>query len=415
MQKSFKENKPWNRLVAEILAPDAESKATRGSAFFLSKRLESYGANPVDYPGMVRDVGRLFLGRDLQCAQCHDHPTVSDYRQIDYQGLYAFVSQISIRSGLEFPAVNEKPLTMKIAFKSVFDDIEQQTGPRLPGGKATAIPEFKKGEEYETPPDRKKKTPGVLKFSTLRLLAEQLPASESDDFSRNIANRLWFVMMGRGLVHPLDLHHKENPASHPELLDLLARELVAHKFDVKWMLRELALSKTYGRGSLLPEGVDQVPAESFRVAIERPLSAEQWLQAMLRSTGTTIATAAEGKEPSEMDVVRKKFLAAMANPPREPEIDYSPTVRSALFLRNDAQILKWLEPHQGNLADRLSKQDNARLLAEELYLSVLTRKPNDEETAGSAAYLEKNGQRRTKRIGHLIWALITSTEFSTNH
>ena len=79
----------------------------------------------------------------LRCDQIpardHDHPTVDDYHQVDYQGLHAFLSRTSLRSGLKFPAVNETPWTVKIAFKSVFDDIEYETGPRLPGGKETAV------------------------------------------------------------------------------------------------------------------------------------------------------------------------------------------------------------------------------------------------------------------------------------
>ena len=74
-----------------------------------------------------------------------------------------------------------------------------------------------------------------------------------------MANRLWFVMFGRGLVNPLDQHHPENPASHPELLDLLAREFVAHQFDIKWLLRELALTETYGRSSILSSSIDIAP------------------------------------------------------------------------------------------------------------------------------------------------------------
>ena len=80
-------------------------------------------------------------------------------------------------------------------------------------------------------------------------------------FNENIANRLWAVMMGRGLVHPVDLHHPANPPSHPELLRLLGDEIVALKFDVKAFLRELALTRAYQRAIDLPGGAAPIPAQ----------------------------------------------------------------------------------------------------------------------------------------------------------
>lgn len=92
-------------------------------------------------------------------------------------------------------------------------------------------------------------------------------------------------MMGRGLVEPLDLAHIQNPASHPELLDLLAKELAARQFDLKWLLRELALTQTYQRSSVLPDGK---PAENlFAAAKERPIAAEALLRNVLLATGET--------------------------------------------------------------------------------------------------------------------------------
>ena len=117
---------------------------------------------------------------------------------------------------------------------------EKETAPKIPGMAEVAIPEFKKGEEFLVPADPKKKILGVPKFSPLEKLSEQLPSSENADFSKNIVNRIWFIMMGTGLVHPLDLHHAGNPPSHPELLSLLAKEFSAHQFDIKWFLTELA-------------------------------------------------------------------------------------------------------------------------------------------------------------------------------
>ena len=99
-----------------------------------------------------------------------------------------------------------------------------------------------------------------------------------------MANRLWAHLMGRGLVHPLDMHHSANPPSHPEFLTLLADELAAMKFDTRRFLREVALSRTYQRSSLAPAGIapDDVPEESFALANLKGLGPEQ-LFASLRA------------------------------------------------------------------------------------------------------------------------------------
>ncbi len=422
LKSSFENNKPWDQLVREILNPDAENEQTRGAAFFITKRLEKYGQNPVDLPGLTRDVGRLFLGIDVQCAQCHDHLFINDYKQADYQGLFAYVGHTFIRRDKKFPAVGEKLMKTKIEFQSVFGGEKTQIGPRIPGGEEVAIPVVKKGEEYTKPPDRKTQFPGIPKFSPLAELSKRLPATSNKRFATNIANRLWFVMMGRGIVHPLDLHHGDNPASYPELLDLLGQQIIAHKFDVQWMLREIALSRTYQRSSLLPPNSDHVPESSFLVAIEKPLSAEQLLSGTLQATGEDKHLTANAKQkPDDADGTdrlsdyRNRFLAAFANNPREPEVEFSPSVKAALFVLNDVDVLAWLQPKPGNLVERLSKMADSKQIAEELYLSVLTRFPTEEETAEVNRHLERNVKTRQQAIGQLAWALLASTEFCVNH
>lgn len=412
---SFQANKPWDQMVKEMVNPDANNENLRGAAFFLSKRLENYGQNPVDYPGLVRDVGRLFLGVDVQCAQCHDHLFIADYKQEDYQGLFAFLGQLTLRQDVKYPAVAENLVTQKVPFKSVFVQVEKSIGPRLPRGSEVDIPTFAKGEEYTTLPDKKNKQPGVPKFSPLKILSEQLPRGENELFKRNIANRLWWVLMGRGLVHPLDLHHSDNPASHPELLELLANELAAHHFDIKWLLREIALSETYQRSSQLPDGVAEVPAASFRVFLEKPLSAEQLLLSVLQATGGEDPVVSDKQSGSVSKELRDRFLKAFANPPREPEGEHAPALKSALFLMNDKEVLDRFKPAGGNLVERLSKQTEVAKLADELYLCVLSRRPSVEETTEVEKYLAAHPDRRDVAIGQLAWSLLASIEFSVNH
>lgn len=412
LESSFAANKPWQEMAREILRADPADEANRGAAFFYAKRLDHYGQNPVDYPGLTRDVGRLFLGVDLRCAQCHDHLYIDDYKQADFQGLFAFFENTYLND-LAAPTVGEKPTTQKVAFMSVFTKIEQQTAPRLPGGTELTIPPLAKGEEFLQPPDKKTKSPGTLKFSPLAALAEQLPRADDRLFTRNIVNRLWFVMFGRGLVHPLDLHHSGNPPSHPELLELLAAEFAAHGFDMKWLLRELALSQAYQRSGLLPTG-EAAPPELFLSALEKRLSAEQLARGMLEATGErSRLEAAEGGKP--LVELQAKFVKAFANAPREAEDAFSPSLASALFTLHDASVLDLLTAKPGNLADRLGKAADGNSLADELYLAVLSRMPSEVERAEVGDYLAKHADRRPAAIEQLIWSLLASTEFLVNH
>jgi hypothetical protein len=215
-------------------------------------------------------------------------------------------------------------------------------------------------------------------------------------------------MMGRGIVHPLDLHHSENPPSHPELLDALADEFVAHRFDIKWLLREIALSQTYQRSSMLPAGQAKPLPETFLVGLEKRLSAEQMLWSMLEATGEPAS------DKAAVERLRAKFVQAFANPAREPEDEFAPSLKAALFVLNDDAVLGLLAPKPGNLVDRLAKLPDDKV-AEELYLSVLTRLPSTEEKASVAKYLTKHAARKPPALGNLAWALLASSEFAANH
>ncbi|HEY7423686.1 MAG TPA: DUF1553 domain-containing protein, partial [Gemmataceae bacterium] len=257
--------------------------------------------------------------------------------------------------------------------------------------------------------------------------SEELPVAANPAFAKNIANRLWFVLLGRGLVHPLDLSHKSNPPSHPELLDLLAQELVAHRFDMKWLLREIALSRTYQRSSVLPDDREELPPESFLAALEKRLSAEQLMASILEATAMRerFVEKEEGPKPkrtgngvysdSSLTGMRARFAKAFANPAREPEVEITPSLKAALFLLNDDVVLGWLKPQPGNLVDRLGKLPAADAVAEDLYLSVLTRLPTPEERTEVAGYLARHAGRRAEALQHLAWALLASTEFCVNH
>jgi len=404
LSDSLAAKKPWDRMVREMLRADHKDEPNRSASYFLSKRLENYGQNPVDYSALTRDVGRLFMGKNFQCCECHDHLTVSDYKQQDFQGLQAYFKNSYLVNAATMQ-VAEKPTTEKTRFASVFTNVEMFTAPALPGGgMMLMIPMFAKGAEYLEKPDPKTKNPGMPKFSTLAAAAEQIPTAKNRDFVRNSVNRIWFLMLGRGLVHPLDMGHAENPPSHPELLELLADEFVAHQFDLKFLFREIAMTSAYQRSSLLPVNSPVVPPQAFTTAIEKRLSAEQLFASMAVATGNTTIPA-----------TKAKFLKAFANQAREPEYDVEPSLKAALFVLHDDAVLSLLTPKAGNLVDRLMKIDDTGKFADELYLSVLSRKPLPAEAKIVTDVLTRHNGKREVASRKLAWALLTSMEFGVNH
>jgi hypothetical protein len=247
LYQSFLDNKPLNELVREILSADgADPKLRAAVKFYLDRDAE---------PNLLaRDVGRLFFGHDLQCAQCHDHPLVEDYLQAEYYGLAAFFTRGSVftdakdESKLYYAELAEG----EVNFKSVFTgNARDRVLPELPDGEPVAEPKLAEADRYVVAPAKDVRP--VPKYSRRAQLAALATSGASGAFNRNLANRLWAHMLGRGVAHPLDMQHSGNPAVQSELLDLLAAELVQMKFDIRAFFREVALSKTYQRTSAEPD------------------------------------------------------------------------------------------------------------------------------------------------------------------
>ncbi len=430
LKQSFTDGKPWDQLVREVLDPDGDTEATHGASFFMTKRLEKYGQNPTDYPGLVRDVGRLFLGMDLQCAECHDHLFIEDYKQVDFKGLFTVYQNAYIRGDVKFPAIGEKAMSAKLEFVSVFDPTQASTGPRVPGGREFEIPEPKPADPKQPKP---KTPPPRPDWSALKVIADELTSRKNRQFARNAVNRVWFSLMGRGIVHPLDVHHSANPPSHPELLEALTDEFVDHNFDVKWLQKEIALSTAYQRSSRLPDGLEASPPESFLVGIERRLSAEQVMSSILAATGQKDMIPAETPEKSEgesdevespesasnelpsLPEIRTAFLAALANDAREPEESVTSTVKGALFWRNSDIVQRLVDRRPGNVLDRLVVTDDVAALVDELFLTVLSRHPNQDEQATVTAFIASRPDEKELVTQDAMWALLTSVEFYVNH
>jgi len=416
LRKSFAANTPYDQLVREILSADgADSKTRAAAAFYLNRDGE---------PNVLtKDISRLFLGMNLQCAQCHDHPLVDAYKQDFYYGIYAFLNRSY--------AINDKNLKMTVfaekaegdvSFQSVFaPKVMKTTGMFLPFGKPIAEPKFDKGQEYVAAPKQGER--GVPKFSRRAQLAGALTAPDNPRFARAAVNRLWWLVFGRGLVNPVEFDHPGNPPSHPELLELLTQEFVARKYDMKSFLRDIVSSQTYQRSSESPKDAKDTDPAKFAVAPVRALTPEQFAWSLLQATGQLDADRkALAPKATEAALYARNagqvtpFINLFAGQPGEPANgDFQATIDQTLFLRNSPAVRNLLMPRPGDLAERLNNMKEAAPLADELYLSVLTRQPSPEEAQDVSEYLARRPGDRPTAVEELIWALLTSAEFRFNH
>jgi Protein of unknown function (DUF1549)/Protein of unknown function (DUF1553) len=415
LRESVAVNKPWDQLVREILSADGGDPKQRHLARFLLDR-------DGDPNLLTKDISRLLLGMNLQCAQCHDHPRVEDYKQEYYYGLFAYLNRTQlIKENASKQTVLGEKADGEVSFQSVFDPAKttKTSGPRMPYAPAGKEPSVEKGKEYVVAP-----APGVRsvpRYSRRAQLAPQLARPDHVAFKRNIANRLWALMMGRGLVHPLDMDHAANPASHPELLTLLADDIAAHKFDMRYFLRELALSQTYQRSSEPPAGLKDVEPGRYAVALLKPLSPEQLAWSLMQASGVVENTRkALGAQATEAAVYGRlngnvgPFVNTFAGAVGMAE-NFDARLEQALFLANGPTVRSWLAPTPGNLTARLATAPNNEALADDLYLSVFTRLPTAEERKDTADFLAGRQTDRPRALQDLVWAQLTSAEFRFNH
>ncbi|GDX92762.1 hypothetical protein LBMAG46_27700 [Planctomycetia bacterium] len=272
IQRWLEERRPLNELCAEILAADGTGEQMRPAAAFMLNRAAE--------PHLVtRDIGRIFFGRDIQCAQCHDHPLVADYEQSEYFGILSFVSRTYVFQDEKrgnFPFLGEKGEGV-LEYASVFEPGAGRAlaRPVLPMVMAMdAEPEFADPADlYVVVPEKDRR--GVPRYSRRQQLAVLATHPENHSFNRNLANRLWAELMGVGVVHPVDMHHGGNPPISAALLRLLSEGLVEQGYDLRGFVREIVSTRAYRRSVREPElerwagppgGVSGLDAEVLRLA-----------------------------------------------------------------------------------------------------------------------------------------------------
>jgi hypothetical protein len=286
--------------------------------------------------------------------------------------------------------------------------------PAVPSGKTV----FPDGTSAKLPPDQDPR----------EVFANWLITSRNPWFARNIVNRVWCWLLGRGIIHEPDDLRPDNPPSNPELLAYLERELVAARFDLKHVYRLILNSKTYQLSSI-PETDDPRGAAQFSHYPLRRLEAEVLIDALCQITGTSEKYSSAVPEPLTFipedqrsialadGSITSSFLEMFGRPARdtglESERNNRPSAAQRLHLLNSSHLQRKIEQSPALRALRQSPR-KPREMIDELYLTILSRFPTAEELKVIREYAQSGGGKR--RVGvDLAWALVNSAEFLYRH
>jgi hypothetical protein len=347
--------------------------------------------NPIAYiatkeadPGKIAaGVSRLFLGIRIECAQCHDHP-FDRWTRDQFWNQAAFFTGISRRGRGAFAPVVEDRSRRSI----VVAETER-----------TVTAMFLTGEQPEI-------ADGA---SARKSYAAWMTSRENPFFAKAVVNRIWFQLMGTGLVDPVDDFQSQNPASHPELLDILARAFIDSGFQLDVLYVAICESKAYQRTSRQTDASQADPRIFARMAI-KPMSAEQ-LDDSIRLLLESLAGPNEKGDAREDR--RRSFLDLFATPDASGEPLTS--MPQALYLMNGARITALVQ-RLGSSRAQAKEPPPIRDSLEELYLSTLGRLPTDAEwRLLEAEVVSVPASDQPTRLGDLCWALLNSAEFRWNH
>ncbi|MGI9240730.1 MAG: DUF1549 domain-containing protein [Verrucomicrobiales bacterium] len=408
---AFKTNRPWDEIGRDLIVARPGSAQENGASWFLYEQRD-------DHQEIATRTSATLLGKQVQCAQCHDHPVSPEIEQRHYWGLVSFFSRSLNVKTPEGPRVAERASGGYAKFSNLEGE-SSETELVMLTGKMIEEPDGRRDQDtaelYEIAPpeqwfkklkkdEKLKKDLGALpvpKFSRREELANATTV-DNPAFPRAIVNRVWAMVFGRGLVHPVDQMDSAHPPSHPELLDWLSRDFAASGYDVRRLIRALTKTQAYQLDFVgPPQGGDGLPPQDsqFARALDKPLSAEALYRSM---------RVAAGHGSGEDEAMRANF--ANTFPELFPEV-YSPSVQQAMFVTNGT-LIEQLLGDGAPLVGKLVAIGDPAALTEQAFIDILGRLPDTEERERGIAYL---APATPDRVRQLCWALLAGSEFRINH
>ncbi len=403
-----------------------------------------------DFPlALVGKLTRSFMGVQILCAQCHDHP-FDKWTQEEFYGMASFFGNVTARrqpfdekAMMEYrKAQNAEPAKpgekkpeaapmKRPEYYIVVGDRDDATADRAPGrrpgrlmggGGDLSIPESKKGpikaSFLET---GKGAVPGESRRTTF---AKYMTSPENLQFAKMQVNRVWAHFFGAGILNPVDDFNAKNKATHPELLEELAKDFIAHQYDNHWLIQAIAGSEAYQLTSRFA-GKDKDPQLEKWYAIQRvrSLSPEQILRSLMEATGlgegmarmarTRPGAAGKGGAERTLFGLLTQFRSNFGDDEGNEIVDFAGTIPSALLMMNSREVAGATTARPGGLTELLNKHATPEARIKAIYLGTLTRTPSDKELSRWKSHVSKAGS--PAGYEDLSWTLLNTSEFLFNH
>ena len=383
LRQKFRDNFRYDRIVSDIVA--ASGTANEGPALFFT-------AMDMDPKKLASSTARIFLGLQLECAQCHDHP-FDDWKQDEFWGYAAFFARLPRSEGM----MNQANMRL----------VDRRMGEvTLPDTEQVVLPKFPRGRKVRAD------EPGTRR----QQLSIWMASPDNPYVARAAVNRVWALLFGRGLVDPVDDLGPHNPASHPEVLELLTEYFIETDYDLRNLLRTICATKTYQRTSQI-SSASPPPSELFAAMTVKVLTPEQLFDSLRSCLSQQDAVSTVPAQPfAQTDYRRLQFVSQMASRSGNAT-DFDRGLQQAWKLMNGAEIVGATDVSRSPLLMSLDApflSDDQRI--DILYLATLSRYPTDAERARVDLFLadRANVSVETARAD-VLWALLNSAEFSLNH
>ncbi|MEM7316971.1 MAG: DUF1553 domain-containing protein, partial [Planctomycetota bacterium] len=398
----------------EIMLPEDACPDDKRPVTFLKKRLR-------DIDAVTNDASIIWFGVNVGCAKCHDHPLVDDWKQAHYYGMASFFKRtFETKKGMLGERFDGRLKYTTTDGDQLDADFMFLTGAKIPEPEsklaADKLKEFQEAIKKSEKDDKADPPPKPEFRPRARLVDVALSDSESRFFAKNIVNRVWARLFGRGLVHPLDQMHSENPPSHPELLAKLSEDFIAHRYDLKRLIHALVLSNAYARKT--HDAGSTLDPELFAAARPRPLSPHQLsLSCRVATSHPRQLLGLASPEPwNEKRIALEQQSEGFAKQFEIPSADFQVPITEALWFSNNPSVQRdLLGSGRDKLVGYLNDFDSDSEIVIRACRAILSRPPNADEHAMLSEYLAARSDRREQAIGQMIWALVSSPEFRFNH